>query len=141
MASYSLLLVCTITITFGMSNIAATIQDIAPNELRGQLIAINYIIMMLTSGLTPTAVALVTDQMFVDPAALPWSMALVGGVFGSAGLGVALLTAKRYAAMRLPTAAVVQASDGRSGANGPPLGSRSPPRRKPRATPERSAPH
>src|SRR3546814_13289651 len=68
MASYSLLLVCTITITFGMSNIAATIQDIAPNELRGQLIAINYIIMMLTSGLTPTAVALVTDQMLVDPA-------------------------------------------------------------------------
>src|SRR3546814_3983393 len=100
MASYSLLLVCTITITFGMSNIAATIQDIAPNELRGQLIAINYIIMMLTSGLTPTAVALVTDQMFVDPAALPWSMALVGGVFGSAGFGVALLTAKRYGAMR-----------------------------------------
>src|SRR3546814_7628795 len=41
MASYSLLLVCTITITFGMSNIAATIQDIAHNELRGQLIAIN----------------------------------------------------------------------------------------------------
>src|SRR3546814_18295548 len=75
MASYSLLLVCTITITFGMSNIAATIQDIAPNELRGQIIAINYIIMMLTSGLTPTAVAMVTDQMFVDHAALPWSTA------------------------------------------------------------------
>src|SRR3546814_18467285 len=85
MASYSLLLVCTITITFGMSNIAATIQDIAPNELRGQLIAINYIIMMLTSGLTPTAVALVTDQMFVDPAALPWSIDRKSVVKGKRG--------------------------------------------------------
>ncbi|MDB5686583.1 MAG: uncharacterized protein JWR77_1172, partial [Rhizorhabdus sp.] len=105
--SYAMLLVCTIMTTFGMSSIAATIQDVAPNQLRGQLIAINYIIMMLTSGLTPTAVALATDRIFASEAALPWSMALVGGLFGALGYGVSLVAAGRYARMRLPTATAV----------------------------------
>ena len=99
--SYPLLILATVSITFGMSNIAATLQDIAPNQLRGQLIAINYIVLMLTSGLTPTAVALVTDSIFADSGALPWSMALVGGIFSAICYAMALMTAKRYAAMRI----------------------------------------
>ncbi len=99
--SYPMLVLATITITFGMSNIAATIQDIAPNQLRGQLIAINYIVLMLASGLTPTVVALVTESVFADSAALPQSMALVGGIFGAICFVIALKTAGRYAAMRI----------------------------------------
>lgn len=99
--SYPMLVLVTTTITFGMSNIAATIQDIAPNQLRGQLTAINYIVLMLASGLTPTIVALVTDHAFADSAALPKSMALVGGVFGAVCFVMALKTAKRYAALWL----------------------------------------
>lgn len=102
MLAFALLLACSITVTLGMSNIAATIQDIAPNQLRGQLIAINYIIMMLTSGLTPTAVALITDQVFADTGALPWSMAVVGGAFGIGGYAMSLLAARHYTGMRLP---------------------------------------
>jgi MFS family permease len=104
--SYPLLILSTTTITFGMSSIAATLQDVAPNQLRGQLIAINYIVMMLTSGLTPTAVAVVTDSIFGNDTALPWSMALVGGIFCAISYMMALMTARRYASMRLsvPTA-------------------------------------
>lgn len=102
--SYTMLGICTAVTTFGMSSNAATLQDIAPNHLRGQLLAISAIVLLLTSGISPTAVALATDQIFRNPAALPWSMALVGGIFGLAGVIAAYFTARRYALMRLPAA-------------------------------------
>jgi MFS family permease len=100
--SYALLTITGATITFGMANMAATIQAIAPNQLRGQLIAINAIIMLLTSGLSPTVVALVTDHVFANPLALPWAIAIVGGVFGVLGSVVSLIAAGPYAGMRPP---------------------------------------
>jgi len=105
--SYALLIISSITMVFGMSSISTTIQDVAPNQLRGQLIAINQIVMLLTSGLAPTVVALVTDKLFASPAALPWSMGLVGGVFGLIGAVVALRWRGRYAALRQAYAAPV----------------------------------
>lgn len=65
------------------------VQDMTPSRLRGQATAFYFFaqnLLSLTVG--PTAVALVTDHVFGDPAALPRSMAvialpaiLLGGLF------------------------------------------------------------
>ncbi len=65
------------------------VQDMTPNRLRGQATAFYFFAQNLI-GLTigPTAVAVVTDHVFHDALALPWSMAVValpsillGGLF------------------------------------------------------------
>jgi MFS family permease len=57
----------------------AALMVIAPNQLRGQATAIYYFIISL-AGLTlgPTSVAVLTDYVFADEAALRYSMAIVG---------------------------------------------------------------
>ena len=59
----------------------SALQQIAPNELRGQVGALYlFTVNMIGIGLGPTSIALVTDYGFADPAALRYSMALVAGM-------------------------------------------------------------
>jgi MFS family permease len=55
---------------------------ICPNQLRGQILAIYYLIISLVGAtLGPTAVALATDYVFKDTALLKYSLASVCAVF------------------------------------------------------------
>ena len=59
----------------------SALQQVAPNELRGQVGALYlFTVNMIGIGLGPTSIALVTDYGFADPAALRYSMALVAGI-------------------------------------------------------------
>jgi MFS family permease len=70
------------------------LQLITPNQLRAQVIAVYFFIAQIIAlGIGPTLIAVVTDFVFRDDAALAWSLALVGGVAG--GLGLLCLVAAR----------------------------------------------
>ena len=57
---------------------AAALLDIMPNRLRGQATAIYFFVISLAGiGFGPTAVALVTDYVFGDPAAVRYSLLIV----------------------------------------------------------------
>ncbi len=68
------------------TGISATMM-ITPNQLRGQVSAL-YLFVISILGLTigPTAVALLTDYVFFDESALPYSLAIVVGVASVASL-------------------------------------------------------
>lgn len=64
---------------FGLG--VAAIQQITPNQMRGQVSAIYlFFSNLLGIGTGPVLVALVTDYVFGDDMALAWSMAIVGGL-------------------------------------------------------------
>lgn len=70
------------------------LQLITPNQLRAQVMAVYFFIaQVMALGIGPTLIAVVTDFVFGDDAALAWSLALVGGIAG--GLGLAFLIAGR----------------------------------------------
>jgi MFS family permease len=55
----------------------AILQGLAPNRLRGKLTAIHLLLVSLVGmGLGPLVVALITDKVFHDDSALPYSLAL-----------------------------------------------------------------
>ena len=57
---------------------AAALQTISPNQMRAQILALSYLILNLVGyGLGPTAVALLTDYVFVREDALHLSMSLL----------------------------------------------------------------
>ncbi len=59
----------------------AAVHEVTPNRLRAQAVAIYlFIINILGLGTGPTIVALLTDYAFGDPAALRYSLAIVGVV-------------------------------------------------------------
>jgi MFS family permease len=73
--------VATMLFAFPMGAAAAAIQVIAPVRIRAQVTALYLFAGTLIGlGLGPTAVALVTDGVFHDPAAVRYSLALVAGV-------------------------------------------------------------
>ncbi len=74
------------------------IQEITPNRMRGQLIAI-YLLLggLLGIGLGPTLVALITDQLFNDNAMLHWSIALSAAPLSAVGLWLCWSGQKPYA--------------------------------------------
>ena len=76
------------------TGISATML-ITPNQLRGQTAAL-YLFVISILGLTigPTAVALLTDYVFGDESALPWSISIVSGVAAAVSL-VLLWSARR----------------------------------------------
>lgn len=80
--SFALLAVgafCT-AIPYGVA--ASALQAIAPNEMRGKVIAIYFfIINMIGLGLGGTIIASFTDFVFMDEAKLGWSMAATAIVF------------------------------------------------------------
>lgn len=65
----------------------AGLQEIMPNRLRGVASAIYlFIVSLIGLGIGPTAVALVTDYVFADDAAVRWSLMIVGGLAQTAAL-------------------------------------------------------
>ncbi|HEY0974194.1 MAG TPA: MFS transporter [Solimonas sp.] len=72
----------------------AAIQEIVPDRMRGQASAVYlFIVNLVGLGIGPTAVALVTDRVFGDDAALRWSLIVVGSF--ACISAVALLAAGR----------------------------------------------
>lgn len=65
----------------------AAILAIVPNQMRGQTAAVYlFVVNLIGLGVGPTAVALVTDYVFADDAALKWSMLIVGSVANLAAI-------------------------------------------------------
>jgi spore maturation protein SpmA len=59
----------------------AVLQMMSPNHLRAQITALYFLIQNLISvGLGPTVIALLTDYGFKDPSALRYSMVVVAAV-------------------------------------------------------------
>ncbi|MEQ8485143.1 MAG: MFS transporter [Pseudomonadales bacterium] len=79
----ALLAVATFTSSLHGGVAGAALQLITPNELRGQMTAVYFFIANLVGlGLGPTAVALITDFVLVDPLALGASIGLLAVVAG-----------------------------------------------------------
>ena len=79
---------------------AAALLDIMPNRLRGQATAVYFFVISLAGiGLGPTAVAVCTDYVFGDPAAVRYSLLIVP----TAGFAVA---AACFRAARRPFARI-----------------------------------
>ena len=76
---------------------ASSLMMITPNQMRGQMSAL-YLFVISILGLTvgPTAVAVVTDQVFGDEAALRYSIALVSGIAATLSLAVLSLNLAPY---------------------------------------------
>ncbi len=67
------------SLPFGLA--VSSIQQITPNEMRGQISAIYlFIVNLLGIGLGPTVIALITDYGFGNDMDLRYSMAIVGGI-------------------------------------------------------------
>ncbi|MEN0106496.1 MAG: MFS transporter [Pseudomonas sp.] len=65
-----------LSMPFGVA--VAALQEIVPNSMRGQTIAVySLVISLLGLGIAPTAVALVTDYGFADDKALRYSLLIV----------------------------------------------------------------
>lgn len=75
---------------------AASIQEIVPNQMRGQTTAVYlFIVNLIGLGIGPTSVALVTDYVFANDAKLRWSMLIVATLANLAA--IAFLAAGRRA--------------------------------------------
>lgn len=70
-------LIFLVSMPFGAA--PAAIQEIVPNEMRGQASAVYlFLVNLIGLGLGPTAVALITDYVFHDDKMLRWSMLIIG---------------------------------------------------------------
>ena len=66
----------------------AAIQEIVPNQMRGQASAVYlFIVNLIGLGVGPTAVALVTDKVFANDLDLKWSMLIVGTIANLVAIG------------------------------------------------------
>ena len=77
------------TVGIGISapGAVAALQNVTPNEFRGQISALYlFTIGVIGGGLGPLAVALFTDHVFRDEAMLRYSMVVVTVIFGAVGL-------------------------------------------------------
>ena len=75
----------------------AAIQEIVPNQMRGQTSAVYlFIVNLIGLGIGPTAVALVTDYVFHDDQALKWSMLIVGTIANLVAIGFLVGGMKSY---------------------------------------------
>ncbi len=92
------LVVYSLFATFFLPLAPGALQDIMPNNLRGQGVAI-YVFWtnILVAGAAPTAVALLTDYVFHDPQSVRWSFGLVAS---SGALSGALVLARTLAPFR-----------------------------------------
>ena len=67
----------------------AAIQEIVPNQMRGQASAVYlFMVNLIGLGVGPTAVALVTDYGFANDLALKWSLLIVGGLASLAAIAL-----------------------------------------------------
>ncbi|SFI57182.1 MFS transporter [Caulobacter sp. UNC279MFTsu5.1] len=94
--------------TFGLPLAPGALQDIMPNAMRGQAVAIYVgVTNLIAGGLAATTVALITEHVFHDKAKLNLSFGLVGTV---ATLLAALLLAGTLSAYRRTVAELSQAA-------------------------------
>lgn len=85
----------------GAATVGAILQDLAPNRLRGRIVAFFSLLAGIFGfGLGPPVVALLTDHVFGDPRALSQALSLVALTAGSVGLVMALSALRPYAALR-----------------------------------------
>jgi MFS family permease len=85
----------------GLASVPPMIQDITPNQLRGQATAMHFIFSgLLGMGVAPTLIALVTDHVFHDPKALSASLLIVLLPVTAVGLSASLLGRSHYASAR-----------------------------------------
>jgi hypothetical protein len=84
----------------------AALQVIAPNQMRAQISATWMLVLnLVTAGLGPTAVGVITDAVFGDPQAVGASMALVNCIcvpLGALALWIALRPFRAAAAEQSP---------------------------------------
>ncbi len=66
----------------------AAIAEAMPSRMRGQGSAIFQLMVGLAGGIGPTAVALITDRVYADDAALRWSLVIVTVVGMTIALGL-----------------------------------------------------
>jgi MFS family permease len=80
---------CLSTVGIGVSapGAVAALQNVTPNEFRGQISALYlFTIGVIGGGLGPVAVGLFTDYAFQDEAMLRYSLVVVTVIFGGLGL-------------------------------------------------------
>lgn len=95
--SFALLAVVVTGFAMAQAAAPAVVQEITPNRMRGQAVALYLLIGGLVGiGFGPMAVALVTDHVFGDDAALPYSLALIGGPVALLGLWLTWSGQKPY---------------------------------------------
>ena len=102
--AFGLLFLTVLGLGLAQSAAPASIQAVVPNRMRGQAIAVYLLLAGLMGiGLGPTAVALMTDYVFHNDAALRYSLALIAGpsaLFGLWLIGSGLRPyARTYAAL------------------------------------------
>ena len=79
---------------------AAIVQEITPPRMRGQIYAVFLFVSTLVGmGFGPLSIALITDNVFGDPADLRYSLAMVPLVTVSLGLVFLLAARRRYRAL------------------------------------------
>ena len=89
------------TVAIGVSapGAVAALQNVTPNEFRGQISALYlFTIGVIGGGLGPLAVAVLTDFAFRDEAMLRYSMAVVTVIFGGLGLWLKFVCLPPYKA-------------------------------------------
>ncbi|QOT78280.1 MFS transporter [Cupriavidus basilensis] len=85
--AFALLFLTVLGLGLAQSAAPPSIQAVVPNRMRGQAIAVYLLLAgLLGIGLGPTAVALVTDHVFHDDAALRYSLALTAAPSALFGL-------------------------------------------------------
>lgn len=75
----------------------AALQEIMPNAMRGQASALYlFVVTLIGLGVGPTAVALITDFVFGDDAALRYSLLIVSTLAGLLAITLLAFTLKPY---------------------------------------------
>ncbi len=96
--SFALLAVLVTGTAIAQSAAPASVQDVFPNTMRGQAIAVYLLLAGLVGiGLGPMLVALVTDHVFGDPAKLGYSLVAVAAPMTLFGLWLSISGQRPYA--------------------------------------------
>jgi MFS family permease len=85
--SYAFLAIAIFGTSLGQAAAPPSIQDVVPNSMRGQAIAVYLLIGgLLGIGLGPTSIALVTDRVYGNEAMLPYALVTVAAPAALLGL-------------------------------------------------------
>jgi MFS family permease len=77
---------------------AAAIQKVTPGRLRARMSALYlFVVSVIATALGPTSIALLTDRLFKNPAAVGYSMAIVAATIGPVGVFAFLLGLRPFA--------------------------------------------